>query len=244
MKEMRLDKFLAHTGYGTRKSVKELVKSKKVTVNELVVKDAKTHVQPETDTIYVSGERVFYQEFYYFMLHKPQGVISATEDNLHKTVIDLLKPEDRLSNPFPVGRLDKDTEGLLLLTNDGALAHDLLSPRKEVDKCYEAIIEGLIGEEEIEAFEKSITLEDGFRCRPAKLTVLSTDLVAQTAKIQVIIHEGKFHQVKRMFEAVDRKVRYLKRLSMGPLELDNSLKLGHYRALTTDELVQLKDFTK
>ncbi|SEL24868.1 ribosomal small subunit pseudouridine synthase A [Carnobacterium iners] len=241
---MRLDKFLAHTGYGTRKSVKELLKSKKITVNELIVKDGKIHIQPETDKIHVAGERVDYQEFYYFMLHKPQGVISATEDNLHKTVIELLKPQDRLSNPFPVGRLDKDTEGLLLLTNDGALAHELLSPRKEVDKCYEAIIEGLIGEKEIEAFEKSITLEDGFRCRPAKLTVLSTDLVAQTANIQVIIHEGKFHQVKRMFEAVDRKVQYLKRLSMGPLELDNSLKIGHYRALTADELAQLKEFTK
>ncbi len=241
---MRLDKFLAHTGYGTRKSVKELLKSKKVVVNESIVKNGKTHILPESDVVNVSGERVYYQEFYYFMLHKPQGVISATEDNRHKTVIDLLDLKDQLSNPFPVGRLDKDTEGLLLLTNDGALAHELLSPRKEVDKCYEAMIEGIVGKKEVEAFEQRITLDDGFVCRSAKLNVLSTDLAEQTSNIQVIIHEGKFHQVKRMFEAVDKKVFYLKRLSMGPIVLDDSLKIGHYRPLTTDEVTKLKEFTK
>ncbi|WP_034550935.1 pseudouridine synthase [Carnobacterium funditum] len=241
---MRLDKFLAHTGYGTRKSVKELIKGKKVTVNESVIREGKTHVQPEKDVISVSGERVHYQEFFYFMLHKPQGVISATEDKVHKTVIDLLNHQDQLSNPFPVGRLDKDTEGLLLITNDGVLAHELLSPRKEVDKCYEAIIEGIVGEKEIKAFEQSVMLDDGFVCRPAKLSVLSTSPADQTSKIQVIIHEGKFHQVKRMFEAVEKKVQYLKRLSMGPLVLDESLKTGHYRPLTANEIAELKAFTK
>ena len=241
---MRLDKFLAHTGHGTRKSVKELLKSKKVVVNESIVKDGKIHVQPESDVVSVSGEKVHYQEFFYFMLHKPQGVISATEDNRHKTVIDLLDSKDQISNPFPVGRLDKDTEGLLLITNDGVLAHELLSPRKEVDKSYEAAIEGIVGEKEIKAFDQSITLDDGFVCRPAKLSVLSTNPIEQTSRIQVIIHEGKFHQVKRMFEAVDKKVSYLKRLSMGPLVLDSALKIGHYRVLTTGEVTKLKEFTK
>ena len=241
---MRVDKFLAHTGYGSRKSVKALIKSKKIIVNDSIVKDGKVHIQPEIDVVRVSGEVVHYQEFYYFMLHKPQGVISATEDNLHKTVIDLLKPEDRLANPFPVGRLDKDTEGLLLLTNDGALAHELLSPKKEVDKCYEARIKGVVGEKEIQAFKQGITLEDGFVCHSAKLKVLSTDLENQTATILVTIHEGKFHQVKRMFEAVDKKVCYLKRLSMGPLEIDDTLKIGHYRPLTPSEMTALKEFTK
>lgn len=241
---MRLDKFLAHTGYGTRKSVKELIKGEKVTVNDLTIKDGKIHINPEKDVVSVSGKAISYQEYYYFMLHKPQGVISATEDKVHKTVIDLLNTNDQVSNPFPVGRLDKDTEGLLLLTNDGSLAHELLSPKKEVDKCYEAIIDGIVGEKEVEAFERSITLEDGFVCRPAKLSVLSTDLVEQKSSIQVIIHEGKFHQVKRMFEAVDKKVLYLKRLSMGPLVLDDELKIGHYRPLTVNEMKELKEFTK
>ncbi|MGB3161304.1 pseudouridine synthase [Carnobacterium sp.] len=241
---MRLDKFLAHTGYGTRKSVKELIKGKKVTVNDLTIKDGKIHINPEKDVVSVSGKAISYQEYYYFMLHKPQGVISATEDKVHKTVIDLLDTNDQVSNPFPVGRLDKDTEGLLLLTNDGSLAHELLSPKKEVDKCYEAIIDGIVGGKEVEAFERSITLEDGFVCRPAKLSVLSTDLVEQKSSIQVVIHEGKFHQVKRMFEAVDKKVLYLKRLSMGPLVLDDELKIGHYRPLTVNEMKELKEFTK
>ncbi|MEG0289672.1 MAG: pseudouridine synthase, partial [Carnobacterium sp.] len=212
---MRLDKFLAHTGYGTRKTVKELLKSKQVEVNGKFAKDGKVHIEPESDQVQVAGEKVHYQEFIYLMLHKPQGVISATEDKLHKTVIDLLHSQDRLLDPFPVGRLDKDTEGLLLLTNDGVLAHNLLSPKKEVDKCYEAVIQGIVDKKDIQAFDEGVTLDDGFVCRSAALTVLSTNAESQTSTIQVVIHEGKFHQVKRMFEAVDKKVTYLKRLSMG-----------------------------
>lgn len=236
---MRLDKLLANMGFGTRKTVKNVLKSKEVTVNGQVEKEGKTHVDPEKDQIVVSGEIVQYQEFVYFMLHKPQGVVSATTDNLHKTVIDLLQPQDNVLDPFPVGRLDKDTEGLLILTNDGTLAHNLLSPKKHVDKCYEAIIEGLVDEEDIQAFEEGITLEDGFKCQSAKLEILSVDREKEESVIQVTIREGKFHQVKRMFEAVDKSVRYLKRLSMGELQLDDALALGDYRPLTQEELDSL-----
>lgn len=236
---MRLDKLLANMGFGTRKTVKNVLKSKEVTVNGQVEKEGKTHVDPEKDQIVVSGEIVQYQEFVYLMLHKPQGVVSATTDNLHKTVIDLLQPQDNVLDPFPVGRLDKDTEGLLILTNDGTLAHNLLSPKKHVDKCYEAIIEGLVDEEDIQAFEEGITLEDGFKCQSAKLEILSVDREKEESVIQVTIREGKFHQVKRMFEAVDKSVRYLKRLSMGELQLDEALALGDYRPLTKEELDSL-----
>lgn len=236
---MRLDKLLANMGFGTRKTVKNVLKSKEVTVNGQIEKEGKTHVDPEKDQIVVSGEIVQYQEFVYLMLHKPQGVVSATTDNLHKTVIDLLQPQDNVFDPFPVGRLDKDTEGLLILTNDGTLAHNLLSPKKHVDKCYEAIIEGLVDEEDIQAFEEGITLEDGFKCQSAKLEILSVDREKEESVIQVTIREGKFHQVKRMFEAVDKSVRYLKRLSMGELQLDEALALGDYRPLTKEELDSL-----
>jgi len=237
---MRLDKFLAHTGYGSRKEVKELLKGKQITVNERLVKDGKNQIDPEKDQITVSGEVVKFQDFCYFMLHKPQGVISATEDNLHKTVIDLLVPQDRLLHPFPVGRLDKDTEGLLLITNDGKLAHNLLSPKKEVDKCYEAIIEGIVDEADIQAFADGIILDDGFICRSAHLMLTGIDSDKQTSTIQVTIHEGKFHQVKRMFKAVNKKVLYLKRVTMGPLKLDETLALGKYRKLTEVEIELLK----
>lgn len=238
---MRLDKLLANMGFGTRKTVKNVLKAKEVTVNGLVEKDGKTHVNPETDKIEVSGEVIQYQEFMYFMLHKPQGVVSATTDHVHKTVIDLLQPQDQVMDPFPVGRLDKDTEGLLILTNDGTLAHNLLSPKKHVDKCYEAIIEGVVDEQDVQAFENGITLDDGFNCQSAKLEIISVDFEKESSVIQVTIHEGKFHQVKRMFEAVDKSVIYLKRLSMGSLQLDETLELGEYRQLTKEELASLKD---
>lgn len=178
------------------------------------------------------------------MLHKPQGVVSATIDNVHPTVISLLGPNEQLFDPFPVGRLDKDTEGLLLLTNDGTLAHNLLSPKKHVAKCYQATIQGIVTKEDQVEFEKGLTLNDGFLCQPAELDILEVDESQQISKIQVTIHEGKFHQVKRMFEAVDKKVTYLKRLSMGPIRLDESLDLGEYRALTEAEMDLLQGIQK
>lgn len=236
---MRLDKLLANMGFGTRKTVKTLLKAKEVTVNGRVIKDGKSQVDPDKDKVVVAGEAVEYQEFVYFMLHKPQGVVSATNDNLHKTVIDLLAPKDQVLDPFPVGRLDKDTEGLLLLTNDGTLAHNLLSPKKHVDKCYKATINGIVNEQDILAFKNGITLNDGFNCQSAELDILSIDVDAEQSIIQVTIHEGKFHQVKRMFEAVDKSVTYLKRLSMGNLKLDETLEIGKYRQLTEEELSSL-----
>lgn len=238
---MRLDKLLANMGFGTRKTVKGVLKSKVVTVNGLIEKEGKMQVDPEKDTIIVSGEEIEYHEFVYFMLHKPQGVVSATTDNVHKTVIDLLEPQDQLRDPFPVGRLDKDTEGLLILTNDGTLAHNLLSPKKHVDKCYEAIIEGIVDEKDIQEFASGITLDDGFNCQSAHLEIVSVDFEKEQSIIRVTIHEGKFHQVKRMFEAVDKSVSYLKRLSMGRVQLDETLELGDYRQLTQAELDSLTD---
>lgn len=237
---MRLDKLLSHSGFGTRKEVKSLLKKKNVTVNGEIKKEGKSQIHLEKDVVEVFGEEVSYQEFIYFMLHKPQGVISATTDNLHETVIDLLQPHDQLQEPFPVGRLDIDTEGLLLLTNDGALAHDLLSPKKHVDKVYEAAINGVVTEEDVAIFEKGISLDDGYICKPAILEIVETNEIEESSWIRVTIQEGKFHQVKRMFEAVEKEVMYLKRLSMGPLFLDDHLALGEYRPLTNEEVEQLK----
>lgn len=238
---MRLDKLLSHAGFGTRKEVKNLLKKKVVTVNGELQKEGKFQVDPETNSIAVFGEVVQYQEYVYFMLHKPQGVVSATTDNLHETVIDLLQPHDQWQEPFPVGRLDIDTEGLLLLTNDGVLAHELLSPKKHVDKVYQADIQGVVTEKDVRDFLEGVTLDDDYKCKPAELVIKEIDETENTSKIEVTIQEGKFHQVKRMFESVDKEVTYLKRISMGPLYLDEDLPLGEYRVLTEDELESLKN---
>lgn len=223
-------------GFGTRKEVKQLLKQKGVTVDGVTVKDASMHVDPDNQDVSVYGERVQYTEFIYIMMHKPPGVISATEDVAEKTVIDLLDPFARHFKPFPVGRLDKDTEGLLLITNDGQLAHNLLSPKKHVQKTYYAKIEGVVTEEDVVAFQQGVELDDGYVTKPGKLVILSS---GEKSEIELTIQEGKFHQVKRMFESVGKKVTYLKRLSMGSLMLDEQLKLGEYRELTENELETL-----
>ncbi|EAD4273518.1 rRNA pseudouridine synthase [Listeria monocytogenes] len=232
---MRLDKLLSHTGFGSRKEVKPLLKSGAVVVNGTIQKDSKTQVNPDKDQVTVHGTPVVYQEFVYFMLHKPQNVVSATEDNVSETVIDLLAQEDTLTDPFPVGRLDKDTEGLLIITNDGALAHNLLSPKKHIDKTYYAKIDGDVTLADVEAFAAGIELDDGYTCKPARLEIITPN------EINVTIQEGKFHQVKRMFAARGKKVSYLKRISMGNLQLDESLGLGEYRPLTESELAILQN---
>lgn len=232
---MRLDKLLSHTGFGSRREVKPLLKSGSVVVNGTIQKDSKRQVNPEKDQITVHGNPVIYQEFVYFMLHKPQNVVSATEDNLSETVIDLLAQEDTLTNPFPVGRLDKDTEGLLIITNDGTLAHNLLSPKKHVNKTYYAKIEGDVTAADVEIFQAGITLDDGYTCKPAQLEIITPN------EINITIQEGKFHQVKRMFAATGKTVTYLKRISMGNLKLDESLELGEYRPLTDEELALLQN---
>lgn len=234
---MRIDKFLSNMGYGSRKEVKILLKSKAVEVNGSEIRDPKVHINELSDEVTVGGERVEYAEFIYLLMNKPQGVISATEDKYDQTVIDLLADEEQNFEPFPVGRLDKDTEGFLLLTNDGKLAHELLSPKKHVDKRYFAIIDGEVTAEDGAAFENGVVLDDGYKTKPAVLKILKSGAVSE---IELTITEGKFHQVKRMFQSVGKEVTYLKRLSMGPLELDPTLALGEYRHLTEEEIDQLK----
>ncbi|ALS79131.1 pseudouridine synthase [Planococcus kocurii] len=234
---MRIDKFLSNMGFGSRKEVKILLKSTAVEVNGEIVRDPKIHVDEQTDQVAVEGEAVVYTEFIYLLMNKPQDVISATEDKYDQTVIDLLGEQEQHFEPFPVGRLDKDTEGFLLLTNDGKLAHELLSPKKHVDKTYYAVIEGQVTEEDAEAFKKGVALDDGYVTKPASLNIIES---GAESKIELTITEGKFHQVKRMFESVGKRVVYLKRLSMGPLSLDPELGLGEYRHLTEEEVTSLK----
>ena len=230
---MRLDKYLCETGFGTRSQVKDLLKKGQVMVNGEVVKKPELKINETTDQILCQGKKASYQKNIYLMLHKPAGVVSATEDSREKTVLDLVRPEDRKNGLFPVGRLDKDTEGLLLLTDDGELAHRLLSPKKHVDKTYYAKIDGQITEEHVKQFREGLDIGDEKKTLPAVLTIL---LSGPVSEIEVTIHEGRFHQIKRMFEAVGCKVTYLKRLSMGSLVLDETLQLGEYRPLTEAEL--------
>jgi 16S rRNA pseudouridine516 synthase len=241
-KRIRIDKLLAHMGLGTRSEIKKAVKLGKVTVDGLVVKDSGLIVDPETNLVAFDGDPVVYKDVVYFMLNKPDGVISATEDSRERTVIDLLEPQDRLREPFPVGRLDKDTVGLLLLTNDGQLAHELLSPRKHVTKTYEALVQGIVGEADKQQFASGVTLDDGYVTMPADLHVLGSEQQEEEtiSRISLTIMEGKFHQVKRMFEAVGKKVVYLKRISMGPLKLDEALPEGSYRELSEEEVELLR----
>ncbi len=234
---MRIDKLLANMGYGSRKDVKKLVKNGAVTVNNEIVTDPGKHVDPNVDQIVVFGEEIEYKEFIYFMMNKPKGVLSATEDIAQETVIDLLHPDDLHYRPFPVGRLDKDTVGLLLLTNDGQLAHHLLSPKKEVEKTYFAIVDGPVDEEDVKQFHEGVRLDDGYVTKPAKLEIMKSGTVR--SEVLVTITEGKYHQIKRMFAAVGNRVIYLKRLSMGPLKLDEDLLEGEYRELTEEEMALL-----
>lgn len=246
-KRQRIDKMLVHLGYGSRSEIKKWVKQGRITVNGTVIKDSGLQSDPDLDVIEFDGEAVIYREFIYIMLHKPPGVISATEDARERTVLDLLPVELRVFNPFPVGRLDKDTEGLLLLTNDGQLAHDLLSPRKHVPKTYLADCEGEIGEKEAQLFAAGVELDDGYITLPAEMQVISrerTEDSGPSTRIALTISEGKYHQVKRMLEAVGSRVTYLKRMSMGPLELDEALPKGGFRELLASELESLRSYRK
>lgn len=237
---MRLDKFLANSGIGTRKEVKELLKKRLIKVNDEIVKDGKIHVNENEDTVKYKDEIISYKKFVYIMLNKPNGVISATEDKVHKTVIDLLGDEYRTFEVFPVGRLDIDTEGLLLLTNDGLLSHNLLSPNKHVDKKYYVELEKLLTETDIAKLENGVELKD-FTTKDAKVEIIENGEESDKIRVYITISEGKFHQVKRMFKAVGNEVKYLKRVKMGTLSLDENLKLGEYRELTEDELTKLKE---
>ncbi|MFR7439851.1 MAG: pseudouridine synthase [Lachnospiraceae bacterium] len=235
---IRLDKYLADMGCGTRQEVKKLIRSGQVSVNGAVVKKPETKVEQTVQEVCLNGEKVGYESFEYYMLNKPAGVISATEDRSCQTVVDLIQEKKR-KDLFPVGRLDKDTEGLLLITNDGELAHRLLSPKKHVDKCYFARVSGKVTEDDVRSFENGVNigrLEQPEITMPGKLEIITSDEISQ---IHLTIQEGKFHQVKRMFRAVGKEVIYLKRLRMGTLVLDENLNIGEYRPLTKEELEKL-----
>ena len=237
-KKIRLDKYLADMKLGSRMEVKQQMKKGRVTVNGDVIKKPELKIEPGKDRVEVDGQEIGYIEKEYWMLHKPAGVLSATEDPHCTTVIDLLKGQSR-KDLFPVGRLDKDTEGLLLLTNDGELAHELLSPKKHVDKTYYAKIIGEVTREDVDIFAKGVGIGEEKPAMPAKLKICS--VCEGNSEILVTIQEGKFHQVKRMFEAVGKKVSYLKRISMGSLVLDGDLEPGKARPLTEEEIKVLKN---
>lgn len=235
---MRLDKFLGHIGYGSRSDVQKIIKRKQVQVDGTVINKPEFSILPSKQTVTVNGEEAVYKEFYHFILNKPQGVITATRDDMHETVIDLLEEVDQNKEVAPVGRLDKDTEGLLILTSDGKLNHSLLSPKKHVDKIYYAQIAGKMTEEDIKAFEEGLTIGGTTKLMPAKLEILST--TEDSSEVHITIKEGKFHQVKRMVAQVGKEVVYLQRIQMGGLKLPEDLELGEYRELTERELKLLK----
>ena len=230
----RLDKLLASTGRWSRREAKQLIKEGRVLVDGSPARSGEDKADPDGAAILVDGAPLALRRHTYVMLHKPAGVLSATEDPRQETVLDLLPPELRRLGLFPVGRLDKDTEGLLLLTDDGELAHRLLSPKNHVDKVYRARLDRPLGEADQAAFAQGITLADGLRCMPAEL-----ELIGDGTEVLVTLHEGKFHQIKRMTASRGAAVCWLKRLSMGPLQLDPVLKKGEYRLLTHEEVAKI-----
>ena len=255
-KAVRLDRFLADSGAGTRTEVKKLIQKGMVQVNGEKAKKPELKIDPETDVVEFGGEHIGARaEFVYYLLHKPAGYVSATEDTREKTVLELV-PKDGRRNLFPVGRLDKDTEGLLLITDDGMLAHELLAPGKHVDKTYFVRVEGKLTVEKIEKLENGVDIGEKKLTMPAKVEIVGgswegagepepgrvrrENLPEVYTELHLTIHEGKFHQVKRMMEAVGTPVIYLKRISMGPLILPDDLKKGECRSLTDEELRKLK----
>ena len=258
---MRLDKYLSDMGVATRSESKKIIKAGRITIDGEVITDPAFHVS-DIHSVSLDDTPLSYQEHLYYMLHKPQGVITATKDNSKKTILDLINQKDRIRELFPVGRLDKDTEGLLLITDDGALAHELLSPKKHVDKTYCAIVTGKVTQEDVDAFAAGLEIDGGEVCLPASLNVESTTCLKGLSTeyrqkfppkseanlseddalsfIRITIREGKYHQIKRMCKKRGHEVLYLKRLTMGPLTLDESLPLGAYRPLTPEEISLLK----
>lgn len=237
-KKLRIDKILSNVGYGSRAEIKVYCKKGLVKVNDKVISNPGTQVDTDTDKIEFNNEVVIYREFVYIMMNKPDGYLSATFDKRDPIVLDLIESSYLAFEPFPVGRLDKDTEGLLVLTNDGKLAHRVLSPKKHVPKTYYAKIDGVVTEKDVKTFEEGVTLDDGYETMPSQLNILES---GEISEIELTIHEGKFHQVKRMFESVGKKVVYLKRLSMGKLKLDETLSLGEYRELTEEEVKLIEE---
>ena len=233
---MRLDKFFASQSLASRKEVKELVKKGLVKINGIPARSSDMTITPEEDVILLNGKAISYKEHIYIMMNKPQGVVSATEDNLHATVLDLVPPELFRKGLFPAGRLDKDTVGFVLVTDDGDFAHRMLSPKKHVSKTYEAIISDAVSPEDISAFQEGLQLKDGTLCLRAELKVLEP---GKQPLVQIVIHEGKYHQIKRMFEARGKKVLFLKRTKIGNLSLDENLAPGECKEILHKELYQI-----
>lgn len=233
---MRLDKFISSTTTLSRAETKKIIK-KGILINDILIKSPDYKVDEINDQVMVNGNRLVYQKYVYIMMNKPKDTVSATEDAIEKTVVDILKEEDRIYKVFPVGRLDKDTEGLMLLTNDGELAHRLISPKKDVVKKYYVEVSGELKEEYLSIVEAGVMLEDGYKCKPARLEILESS--EDKSRANIYITEGKFHQVKRMMKSLETTVTYLKRISIGELILDENLELGEYRHLTNEELDKL-----
>lgn len=233
---MRLDKFISSTTTLSRAEAKKIIK-KGILINDILIKSPDYKVDEINNQVMVNGNRLVYQKYVYIMMNKPKDTVSATEDAIEKTVVDILKEEDRIHKVFPVGRLDKDTEGLMLLTNDGELAHRLISPKKDVVKKYYVEVSGELKEEHLSIVEAGVILEDGYKCKPARLEILESS--ENKSRANIYITEGKFHQVKRMMKSLGTTVTYLKRISIGELILDGNLELGEYRYLTNEELDKL-----
>ncbi|KRL36759.1 pseudouridine synthase [Liquorilactobacillus uvarum] len=236
---MRLDRYLANIGLGTRSEVRKIIKGGRVRVNSSIVDNGKKQIKEQDDQVQVDNKIIEYQDFFYYMLNKPQGVVSATNDKIQKTVLELLNERDCLRGLFPVGRLDKDTTGLLIITNDGKLAHQLLSPAHHVKKVYQAKIAGIVDENAVKKIASGIMLRNGERTKGAEVQVLK--LEDNCSWIKITISEGKYHQIKRMFGALSMLVIELNRIEMGSLKLDASLEEGSYRKLTDNEILKLKE---
>ncbi len=237
---IRLDKFLSEMSGWTRSEVKKIVRTGSVTVDGNEVKKPETKIDEKLSIVRVDGRQIKYNKYEYYMLNKPKGFVSATTDREHKTVVDIISSSEK-KDLFPVGRLDIDTEGLLLITNDGELAHRLLSPKNHVEKTYYVEVSGILDDADVDAVEKGLDIGEEKNTTPAKMEILKTDIQNNISSCYLTIHEGKFHQVKRMMKKLGKTVTYLKRVSMGSLILDSKLKKGNYRKLTEQEIMELKN---
>lgn len=237
---IRLDKFLSEMSGWTRSEVKKIVRTGSVTVDGNEVKKPETKIDEKLSIVSVDGRQIKYNKYEYYMLNKPKGFVSATTDREHKTVVDIISSSEK-KDLFPVGRLDIDTEGLLLITNDGELAHRLLAPKNHVEKTYYVEVSGILDDVDVDAVEKGLDIGEEKNTIPAKMEILKTDIQNNISSCYLSIHEGKFHQVKRMMKKLGKTVTYLKRVSMGSLILDSKLKNGNYRKLTEQEIIELKN---
>ena len=237
---IRLDKFLSEMSGWTRSEVKKIVRTGSVTVDGNEVKKPETKIDEKLSIVRVDGRQIKYNKYEYYMLNKPKGFVSATTDREHKTVVDIISSSEK-NDLFPVGRLDIDTEGLLLITNDGELAHRLLSPKNHVEKTYYVEVSGILDDADVDAVEKGLDIGEEKNTIPAKMEILKTDIQNNISSCYLTIHEGKFHQVKRMMKKLGKTVTYLKRVSMGSLILDSKLKKSNYRKLTEQEIIELKN---